>query len=56
MTLEITGEEKEILSEVLQSTHQQMLHELHHTDTVDYKELLKRRVDIVEGLIQKLNC
>jgi hypothetical protein len=55
MTVEITDEEKEILSELLQSTYQQMLHELHHTDTADYKEMLKKRVDVVERLIQKIS-
>jgi hypothetical protein len=31
-----------------------LLHELHHTDTADYKEMLRERVELVEKLRRKM--
>lgn len=54
MTLDITDEERDYLLEVLDSRREQLIHELHHTDTMDFKEMLKRQVETVEGLRSKL--
>ena len=54
MTLDITDEERDYLLELLEARGAEMLHELHHTDTLDYKEGLRRRIGLVEGLRSKL--
>ncbi|HYY92928.1 MAG TPA: hypothetical protein VE713_00325 [Pyrinomonadaceae bacterium] len=54
MTLDITDEEREYLLEILDAKREEMLHELHHTDTLDFKEMLRRNVELVEALRSKL--
>jgi hypothetical protein len=54
MTFDITEQERELLLEVLEARHVELLHELHHTDARDFKEMLKRKVEVVEGLKSKL--
>jgi hypothetical protein len=54
MTLDITDKERDYLLEILEARREELLHELHHTDTHDFKEMLKRKVELVEGLRSKL--
>jgi hypothetical protein len=54
MTFDITDEEREYLFEILEARRSELLHELHHTDTLDFKEMLKRKVELVEGLTSRL--
>ena len=54
MTFDINDQEREYLLEVLEARRAELLHELHHTDTLDFKEMLKRKVELVEGLRSKL--
>ena len=54
MTFDITDEEREYLLEILEARRAELLHELHHTDTLDFKEMLKQKVALVEGLKSKL--
>lgn len=54
MTLEITAKEKEVLLEILESASKDTLHAIHHTDTHDFKEMLKQRLGIVDNLKEKL--
>jgi hypothetical protein len=54
MTLDITDEEKEYLLELLDARREELLHELHHTDTLDFKEMLRRNVELVEAVRSKL--
>ena len=54
MSLIVTEAEREFLLELLEARHRSMLHELHHTDTLDYKELLESKVEILENLKEKL--
>lgn len=54
MTIELTHQEVEYLMELLHNAHTEKLHELHHTDTVDYKEMLKRKIELLEALAAKL--
>jgi hypothetical protein len=50
MLLDITEQERQFLSELLEAKTKAMLHEIHQTDARDYKELLRRKYDLVEGL------
>jgi hypothetical protein len=54
MTLDITDEEREYLLEILDARREEMLHELHHTDTLDFKEMLRRKAALVEAVRSKL--
>ena len=52
--LDLNPEEREYISQLLKSAHDQLLHELHHTDTRKFEEGLRKRVEINEGLTRKL--
>ena len=54
MTLNLTAEEREILLGLLEDRRRSIYHELHHTDTLDFKERLKREATVVEGLAEKI--
>ena len=54
MTLDITDEEREYLLEILDARREELLHELHHTDTLDFKEMLRRKAEMVEAVRSKL--
>jgi hypothetical protein len=54
MVLNLTTQEKDYLLEVLEARHAEMLHELHHTDTADYRKLLRQNLELVEALKEKL--
>jgi hypothetical protein len=54
MNINITDPEREFLVELLETRHKSMLHELHHTDTDDYKQLLKHQIDLLEKVRDKL--
>ena len=54
MGLEVTDAERDFLLELLDARHTSMLRELHHTDRFEYKELLQEKIDLLEGLSQKV--
>ena len=54
MSFEVTEAERDFLLELLEARHTSMLHELHHTDTHEYKQLLQQKVGLLEALRQKL--
>ena len=54
MQLKISDPEREYLIEMLKSAQTELLHELHHTDTLEYKNLLKERTKLVESLLERL--
>jgi hypothetical protein len=52
--LDIDNVEKEELREVLQHCLNFLKHEVHHTDTRSFREMLKRREKVVENLLDQL--
>ena len=54
MNISVTDSERELLLEVLEARYTSMLHELHHTDTRDYKQLLTGKLELLEKLKDKL--
>ena len=54
MTIHLEESERALLAGMLESAHEQKLHELHHVATHDYKDLLKRQVATIESLEKKL--
>lgn len=54
MRLEITEQERGLLLELLEAKNTAMYHELHHTDARDYKDYVRRRIELLEGLKPKV--
>ena len=54
MHLDISNEERVFLSELLEAKQNSMLHEINHTDTQDFKEILKRQLQLLEGLKSRI--
>ena len=54
MNLEITEEEREVLNEIFEEKQKHMIHELNHTDTLDFERMLKKKIEVLEGLMRKL--
>ncbi len=54
MNLEITEEERELLNEIFEEKQKHMIHELNHTDTLNFERMLKKKVEVLEGLMRKL--
>ena len=54
MSFDVTDAEREFLLDLLDARHTSMLHELHHTDTYEYKQFLQEKINLLEQLRQKL--
>jgi hypothetical protein len=54
MRLEITDKEQEFLLELMDEGQKQLIRELDHTDSRDYKALLTGRLAVLEGLLAKV--
>lgn len=54
MTIELTTQEHEYLADLLQSALGELRDEIHHTDSFDYKELLKAQEKLIHALLRKL--
>ena len=54
MMLDLTDEERELLVELLETRYKTMLHEIHHTDTYEYKRLLQQKANLIEKLREKM--
>ena len=52
VVLKLTGEEQEVLDELLASERSRLLVEIRHTDHRSYRDQLRRRLDVVERLLQ----
>lgn len=56
MTLELTDKERDYFIALLEATHREKLHELHHTDAKEYKALVKAEISMIEALRTKLSA
>ena len=56
MTIELTDKEHDYLITILEATHRGKLHELHHTDSSEYKTLVKGEIALIEALRAKLSA
>ena len=55
-TLEFTPEELDVLREVLRHYTKEMEVEVLHTDTHDFKAMLKHRRDVLEQILARLSA
>lgn len=51
---ELRIDEREYLAKLLKMRHDELLHELHHTVTRDYKTDLRREIELTERLQDKM--
>jgi hypothetical protein len=56
MTLSITDQERVLLLELLEAKSTSMLHELNHTDARDYRNYVKQKIELLEGLKSKVEA
>lgn len=52
--MELTDNERDFLREVLEEKHARLIQQIDHTDTRVFEELLKEKVEILEGIERKL--
>ena len=55
MTLDVTEKERELLLQLLDAEQKQVIQQLDHTDSRDYKSILNERLQTLEGLLAKLS-
>jgi len=53
VSLTLTDEEKELLSEILEERHRALLHEIWHTDHRDFKAALQKKEKVLESLLSR---
>ncbi len=54
MLLEITDSERELLFELIESAHREMIQEIDHTDTRDFRKLLQNKLELLEHVGAKV--
>lgn len=51
---EFDEREREYLQTILLAAHTQLLHELHHSDSADFKQQLRRQIELNERITLKV--
>jgi hypothetical protein len=54
MNLEVTDEEGEFLTELFEEKQKHLIQEINHTDTLDFERMLRKKIEVLEGLMRKL--
>ena len=54
MELNLSAEEREVLAEVLEERHQELMREIFKTDHHEFKLALKKREKILEAMLDKV--
>lgn len=54
LTLEINEQERELLLKILKAEHISLLDELHHTESYDYKQMLKQKDELLKTLTARV--
>jgi hypothetical protein len=54
MTLEITNSEKDLIFELIEAAHREMIHEIDHTDAREFRKLLQEKLDLLEHVGSKI--
>jgi len=55
MNLDITDEEREFLNELFEDKQKHLIQEINHTDTIDFERMLRAKIEVLEGLMRKLD-
>lgn len=56
MELQFTDEERELLLEILQERHKNLIHEIVRTDHRDFKHKLQNPCTKIEGILKKVRA
>ena len=56
MTLDINEQEREILLEILKAEHSSLLDELLHTESYDYRQMLKQKDELLKNLRSRIEA
>jgi hypothetical protein len=56
LTLEINEQERELLLGILNAEHSSLLDELHHTESYDYKQMLKQKDELLKSLRSRIEA
>ena len=56
MTLDINEQERDLLLEVLKSAHSSLLDELLHTESYEYRQMLKQKDELLKKLTSKVEA
>jgi len=54
MQLTITDQEKEYLSELIEGNYKELMVEINRSDTLEYKEMLRDKLKVIDGLREKI--
>lgn len=54
MKIELTEHQRELLTELLEAAHRERAHELHRTDSLSYKKLLREKIRLIEELCDRI--
>jgi hypothetical protein len=54
MTIELTNDERDFLREIFEDKQKHMIQEINHTDTIEYKRMLKQKLELLEGMMRKV--
>jgi len=54
MVLEITNSERDLLFELIESAHREMIQEIDHTDARDFRKLLQEKIELLEHVGAKI--
>lgn len=54
MQFEFTEHERELLTELLEHAHKDKQHELFRTDSLTYKQMLREKLAVIEGIVAKV--
>jgi hypothetical protein len=54
MTLEITNPEKDLIFELIEAAHREMIHEIDHTDAREFRKLLQEKLELLEHVGAKV--
>lgn len=52
--LDVSEREREMLAELLEREHRDTMHELHRTDALSYKQLLRDKLALIERLRSRM--
>ena len=54
MNVEITSEEREFLHEMLEEEQKHLIQQIDHTDTRQFEDMLKGKLEVLENLKRKI--
>jgi len=56
MALEITNAERDVLFELIESAHHEIIQEIDHTDTREFRKRLQERLELLEQVRVKVGA